>query len=110
VAGAAEPELVFAVDVSSFTKKGFVGTTAFEGGQVDLEFDDGSKGVFLTLGMAKKLHVRKGSSLSILIENDRREVSKSIVGGVGKRLLVSDARTYYSVGKQGGAIIRMRKA
>ena len=105
----AMPEIVFVVDVSSFTKKGFVGSTTYNGKPVDLEFDDYDGGVSLTPDIARRIHVRKESPLSVLIENERRQVSKTKVAKVGKELRVSDARVYYAVGKEGGAIIRIRK-
>ncbi len=106
---AAEGELVFVVDVSSFTKNGFVGTTTFEGKPVDLEFDDGDGGVSLTSRAAKRIHVRKGSPLSVLVEADRTQLVKTTVAGVGKEFRISDPKVYYAVGKEGGAIVRIRK-
>jgi ABC-type lipoprotein release transport system permease subunit len=102
-------ELVFVVDVSSLTKKGFVGATKYEGKQVELEFDDGTAGVFLNLEMAGRLHVRKGSKLSIIVEDERNSVVESTVAGVGKTIRISDSRVYYPVGRDGGAIIRITK-
>jgi hypothetical protein len=110
VASAPEPELVFVVDVTSFTKKGFVGSTTYQGKRVDLEFDDGAGGVSLNPEMAKRVHVRKGSSVLLLIENDRIQESKATVSSVGNALRISDPKTYYAVGKEGGAIIRIRKS
>ena len=109
VAEAPEAELVFVVDVTSFTKKGFVGSTTYVGKPVDFEFDDGDGGVFLTSEMARRIRVRKGSPISVLIENDRHQLAKTTVAGVGKELRVSDAKVYYGVGKEGGAIVRIRK-
>jgi ABC-type lipoprotein release transport system permease subunit len=103
-------ELVFVVDVSSLTKKGFVGSTTYEGKQVDLEFDDAGAGVFLSPEMARRLHVKKGSALSVIIEDERNQVAETKVGGVGKRLRISDPKIYYSVGREGGAILRVRKS
>ncbi len=109
MAGAAAPELVFVVDVSSLTKKGFVGTTTYAGGQVDLEFDDGGDGVYLTSKMAGRIHVRKGSAVTLFVENERTQVSEATVSAVGRALRISDPRVYYEVGREGGAIIRVRK-
>ncbi len=110
VTATSQAELVFVVDVSSLTKKGFVGTTTYQGRQVDLEFDDAGAGVFLTSEMAGRLHVRKGSSLSLIIENERNQVAEVPVAAVGKGLRISDPRVYYAVGREGGAIIRVRKS
>ena len=110
VANAPEAELVFVVDVTSFTKKGFVGSTTYEGKRVDLEFDDESGGVSLTPEMAKRIHVRKASAVLLLVENDRLQKSEANVVSVGRALRISDPKTYYAVGKEGGAIVRIRKA
>jgi ABC-type lipoprotein release transport system permease subunit len=106
----ADVEIAFVVDVSSFTKKGFIGSTSFEGKRVDLEFDDGNEGVFLTSETAKRMHLRKGSTISILVEDDRTLLIKAVVAGVGKSLRISDSKVYYAVGKEGGAIVRFRRA
>jgi len=109
VASAGAAELVFVVDVSSLTKKGFVGTTTYQGKRIDLEFDDQGAGVFLTSEMAGRLHVRKGSALSVIIEEDENRVAGATVGGIGKAPRISDPKVYYAVGREGGAIIRVRK-
>jgi ABC-type lipoprotein release transport system permease subunit len=109
VASASQAELAFAVDVSSLTEKGFVGTTNFEGTTVDLEFDDQDGGVFLSSRMAGRLGVRRGSTVSIIIESEKNQVVEAVVGGVGKALRISDPRVYYAVGKEGGAVIRIRR-
>jgi len=104
-----EDELVFVVDVTSFTDKGFVGTTSYEGGKVDLEFDDGTAGVYLTGEMAQRIKVRKGSALSVVVENGKPEVVNTNVASVGKSLRISNTKVYYAVGREGGAILRVRK-
>jgi len=109
VANATGAELVFVVDVSSFTEAGFVGTTEYEGGRVDLEFDDKGEGVFLNSEMAGRLGVRKGSPIVVTVENDENLVAKAAISGVGKTLRVSDAKVYYAVGREGGAIVRVSK-
>ncbi len=103
-------ELVFVVDVTSFTERGFIGSSSFEGRRVDIEFDDGSEGVSLSPDMAKRIQVRAGSPLMIIEENEESpQTSKSSVKSVGEELRISDARTYYFIGRYGGAIIRVRK-
>ena len=77
---------------------------------MDLEFDDGEAGVFLTTGMAVRLHVKKDSKVSIAVESERNLVTEAAVGGVGKAARISNPKVYYEVGKQGGAILRIRKA
>lgn len=109
LATAAGTELVFVVDVSSFTEKGFVGTTEYHGRQIDLEFDDGHEGVFLDLETAARIGVRKWSQVSVTVENDANAVVKATIGGVGKILRISDAKVYYAVGREGGAVVRLSK-
>lgn len=109
MAAAGQAELVFVVDVTSLTKKGFVGSTKYEGKAVDLEFDDGDAGVFLSSEMAARLHVRKGSKVLLVAENERTLVTDAAVSGVGKTVRISNPKVYYEVGKEGGAIVRIRK-
>ena len=109
MAEAVESELVFVVDVSSFTKKGFVGSTEYGGNTVSIEFDDGALGVYLTPEMAKRLHVRKGSPLLVIVEDDRPESTKTITAGVVRQARISNARIYYAVGREGGAVVRVKK-
>ena len=109
MASANQAELVFVVDVSSLTKEGFIGTTNYEGNKVDLEFEDGGAGIFLTSEMASRLHVRKGSALSITIEDEQNQLVEASVSGVGRVLRISDPKIYYAVGREGGAILRIRK-
>jgi len=109
VAEGARAELVFVVDASSFTKEGFVGTTEYEGKKVELEFDAGHEGVFLTSEMAGRLGVRKGTELSATVENGANITVKATVASVGKLLRISDEKIYYAVGREGGAILRLSK-
>ena len=106
---AAEGELVFVVDVSSFTKKGFIASTTFGGSPVDIEFDDGDEGITLRAEMARRIHVRKGSPVSVLVEDDKTQVTGSTVASIGKVLRISDSKVYYAVGREGGAIVRIRR-
>lgn len=110
MASASLAELVFVVDVSSLTKRGFVGTTDYRGKKVDLEFDDQGDGVFLTTEMAGRLHVRKGSAVSVIIEDERNQIAESKVAAVGKTIRISDPKVYFAVGREGGAVIRIRKS
>jgi hypothetical protein len=109
VAEAPEPELVFVVDVSSFTKDGFIGSTEYEGKTISIEFDDGDKGVWLTPEMAKRLHARKGSPISVIVEDERPELTKTVIAAVAGTARLSSAKVYYAVGKEGGAVLRLRK-
>lgn len=105
-----EGEVVFVVDVSSFTEGGFIGTSSFAGEPIAIDFDDGDKGIFLNHEMARKLGVKKGSHLSALVEADKTQLAKVGVAAVGKVIRISDAKLYYALGKEGGAVIRIRKA
>jgi len=109
VAAASRAELVFVVDVTSITKEGFVGSTEYEGKGVDLEFDDKGAGVFLSSKMAARLHARKGSKVLLVVENERNLVTDEEVSGVGKRVRISNPKVYYQVGKEGGAVVRIRR-
>jgi len=109
VAEPAESELVFVVDVSSFTKKGFVGSTQYDGDNISIEFDDGDLGVYLTPEMAKRLHARKGSPLLVVVDDDRPDSTKTVAAGVGPRAQISNAKIYYAVGKEGGGVVRVKK-
>ena len=106
---APESELVFVVDVSSFTKRGFVGSTEYEGENISIEFDDDDLGVYLTSEMARRLRARKGSPLLVVVEDERPESTKTIAAGVGPQARISNARVYYSVGREGGAVVRVKK-
>ncbi len=109
MASASQAEVVFVVDVTSLTEKGFTGTTKYESREIQIEFDDGDAGVFLTSEMAGRLHVRKGSKLSVVIEDEKNEVFETTVAGLGKAVRVSNAKAYYGIGRVGGAVIRLRK-
>ena len=110
VSGFAEVEIVFGVDVSSFTEKGFIGTSSFAGEPVAINFDDENQGVFLNLEMASRLGVKKGSWVSAQVEYDKTQVVQMAVAAVGKVVRISDSKVYYAVGKEGSAVIRVRKS
>jgi len=110
VASAHQAELVFVVDVSALTEKGFIGSTKYEGKTVELEFDDKDKGIFLSPEMAARLHVRKGSDVSLITENERNQATDATVAGVGMTVRISNSKVYYEVGKEGGAVVRIRKS
>ena len=110
MASAPQAELVFVVDVTSLTGRGFIGSTEYEGGTVELEFDDKDAGVFLSPKMAARLRVRKGSEVSLIMENGRNQVANATVAGVGKIVRISNSKVYYGVGREGGAVLRIRKS
>ncbi|MDG6965793.1 MAG: hypothetical protein JRM75_03915 [Nitrososphaerota archaeon] len=109
VAASEQTELVFVVDVSSFTKNGFMGATEYQGGRVELEFDDEGEGLFLTSEMATRLQVGEGSRVSLALEEGLNQAVELTVAGVGGRPRISDPRVYYGVGREGGAVLRLRK-
>lgn len=103
-------ELVFPIDVSSFTKDGFLGSAIVAGNRVDIEFDDKDDGVFLTREMVDRIGARKGSKLQIIVDTDERpQVAQTTVAGIQSAPKVSNAKVYYGVGRNGGAILRIRK-
>jgi ABC-type lipoprotein release transport system permease subunit len=110
VPAAGGAELVFVIDVSSFTENGFVGVTPYQGKRVNLEFDDKGEGVFLTPEMAARLQVREGSRLTLMLEDGSSGAVELTVAGVGSKLRISDPRAYYGVGREGGAVLRLRRA
>ena len=110
MSGSAISDLVFVVDVSSFTESGFIGTSSFAGETLAIEFDDGDKGLFINHEMAKRLAVKKGSLVSALVEAEKSQLAKMKVAAVGKSVRVSDAKVYYAIGKEGGAVIRITKS
>jgi ABC-type lipoprotein release transport system permease subunit len=104
-------ELIFAVDVSSFTKDGFLGSTSLDGSRLEVEFDDRDQGVFLTKEMASRIGVRKGSKVRLVVDLDERpQVAETVVAGVRSRAGISNTKVYYGVGRGGGAILRLQKA
>ncbi len=109
MAAAGQAELAFVVDVSLLTEEGFKGTTKYAGKEVEISFDDKGEGVFLTSEMASRLHVRKGSRLSIVVEGDKNQVAEAAAATVGRGIRISDPKVYYAVGREGGAVVRIRK-
>ncbi|QQG48641.1 MAG: hypothetical protein HY247_07885 [archaeon] len=110
MSGASKGELLFVVDVSRFTRAGFSSTATYKGKRLDLHFDDQDEGIFLTSEMAKKLAVRKGSKVSVLLQDDVNEQVVAKVAGVGASFRVSLAKVYYAIGKEGGAVMKVSKA
>jgi ABC-type lipoprotein release transport system permease subunit len=106
-----ESELILVVSVSSFTDEGFAGTASYRGRSVEFGFDEGDEGVFLTPEMAKALGVRKGSKVLVVVEAEDEPVSaEASVAGLNQRPRISSARVYYELGKEGGGVVRVRKA
>lgn len=96
--------------VSSFTKRGFVGSTSYRGESVDIEFDDLDQGVFLTAEMCNRIQVKKGSKVLVVVEaNGAPRATEASLRGVSSRARISSAKVYYEVGREGGAIVTLRK-
>src|SRR5437016_13345454 len=99
-------ELVFVVDVTSFTENGFIGSTNFGESRVNIEFDDGSDGVSLSPEMAKKIKEKVGSQVVIIGENEEKpQTSESKVSMVGERTRITDAMTHYRVARYYCALV-----
>jgi len=106
-----EGELVFAVSVSSFTERGYVGSASFRGRPVDFAFDDEDAGVFLTPEMCERIRVKEGSRIVLTVETDGEPlVTEASVSRATSEPRISSAKVYYAVGKEGGAIMTLRKA
>jgi hypothetical protein len=104
-------ELVLVIDITSFTSGGFIGSSAFEGGRVDIEFDDADNGLTLSERMCSKTGTETGSRVSIFAEDDLKIQSfEGVVVAISDRPRFSNSKLYYFVGRKGGAIIRLRKA
>jgi hypothetical protein len=103
MASIVSPELVFVVDVTSFTTSGFMAKTTFEGDEIAIQFDQEDEGVFLLTKMAKKIAARKGA------EDGTTKIVQTRLAGVGDSIRISDAEVYYAVGREGGVVIRVRK-
>jgi ABC-type lipoprotein release transport system permease subunit len=102
-------ELDFVVDITFFTKKGFVGTTKYEDKTVKLEFDEDGDGLFLSTEMARRIGVKKGVSVSVIVEDGTAAIAQMQVAAVGKKVRISDPKVYRAIGREGGAIITVRR-
>jgi ABC-type lipoprotein release transport system permease subunit len=109
VARTEEGEVVFVVDVTAFTKTGFVGTTDYQGEKVGIDFDDQGRGVFLNSGMARKVGVKKGDPLFVIVEDKVHTLARTKVAAVTGKVRISDEKVYYAVGREGGAVVRIRR-
>jgi len=102
-------EILFVVDVTSFTEKGFVGTTAYENEKVAIDFDPQGEGIFLTSEMAKRIGAKRGDEVFVIIEDKSHTLARMAVAALGKKVRVSDDKAYHAVGREGGAVLRIRK-
>ena len=109
MSSARSDQLVFVVNISSFTGQGFAAVTSYEGQAVELLFDDLDEGVFLTAPMAKRIRARKGSKISIRVENGAEVLAEANFSGTTKVPRLSSAKVYYALGREGGAVLRIRK-
>lgn len=86
-----------------------MGTTQYEGKRVDLDFDEDGEGLFLSTEMAERIGARKGVSVTVIVEDGATAVAKMRVTAVGKAVRISDPKVYHSIGREGGAVIRIRR-
>ncbi len=104
-------ELVFVVDVTSFTRDGFVGSSSFGGSKIDIEFDDQDEGLTLDARMCKKIHAKSGTPVRIVIDDEPKlELVDSTIKSVGDRPRISNAKVYYIIGRNGGGIFRVGRS
>ncbi len=99
--------LAFAVSVSSFTQDGFIAVTSFEGKRVELHFDDRGEGVFLPHVMAERLGAEEGGEVTVRVEAEHEALSRARYSGPSKDPRISDAKVYYAVGREGGAVVSL---
>ena len=107
---ASSGQLVFAVNISSFTRDGFAALTSYKGRTVEIIFDDLDEGVFLTPAMAARIGARKGSKVSIGVEDGEPLFAQALFAGAAKVPRVSSSKVYYALGKEGGAVVRITKS
>jgi len=44
-----------------------------------------------------------------VVESERNIVTDAVVSGIGKTVRISNPKVYYDVGKEGGAVMRIRR-
>jgi hypothetical protein len=103
-------ELVFVVDITSFTGGGFTASSSYEGRRVDIEFSEKSDGLRLSKEMCNRVGLEKGSGVTILVEEDEKVHSiESVVAEVGETLRFGSPELYYTIGRTGGGVLVIRK-
>lgn len=104
-------ELVFVVDITSFTKAGYECSSSYEGTRINIECDTADQGLVLSKSMCERAGMNRGSLATISVEGEQKiEVFESVVTKVNEALRFSNAKLYYLIGSLGGAIVRIRKA
>ncbi len=101
-------ELVFVVDVTYFTEQGFVGSSNYEGREVDLEFDPAGNGVSLPHDMAERLGATNGGTVTVIVEDGAATFSNARVSVKGRKVRISDPKVYAAIGSEGGGVVRVR--
>ena len=76
---------------------------------VEILFDDLDEGVFLTRAMAARIGARKGSKLSIVVENGAPLLAEALFAGAAKVPRISSSKVYYTLGREGGAVVKITK-
>lgn len=103
-------EIILVVDVSSFTKQGFVGSSVFNGRQIDIEFDDIGNGIVLSNEMSRKINAKTNSAILVIGEDEQNPIISELnVRSIGNNVSISDPKVYYFIGRNGGGILRIRK-
>lgn len=102
-------EITFVVDVTSFTKSGFVCTTGYEGKELEIEFDGDGEGIFLEPEMAERVGAKESDPISIIVEGKTHSQAATRLAAIGRKVRISEEKVYYAVGREGGAILRVRK-
>lgn len=88
-----------------------MGAAGYLGQSVDIEFDDLDEGVFLTAEMCRRIRVKKGSKVAVVVEsNGTPRAAETEVAGISARPRISNLKVYYEVGREGGAIVTVKKA
>jgi len=103
-------ELVFVVDITSFTSKGFTAASSYEGRRVDIEFSERNDGLSLSQEMCKRIGLEMGSRVTILVEEDEKTNSiEGAVTEVSDTLRFASPELYYTIGRTGGGVLAIRK-
>ena len=108
--GEPSEELVLVLTISSLLEDGFEAMTPYEGGEVRVMFDERDDGVFLTKGMSARARLVQGQKVAMIVEGEKELYSVSTFSGNSDIPRISDSKVYYAIGREAGAILRIRKS